>query len=182
MTLTSLLPTLRHSIPSPFTRDLWPVGAVPTLDDVVVAGVSVLRYVELCGTPSVMTGAAVIPLSGGMPSTSESATVLAVSVVDVIGTDAANARLVGPEPVIVVDAVLATAQPRWGEARLIGRVSDARDRRHVVRDAAGSAVPGVALVLPADLIPGDLIAVPCVGAVPVGDVRVRNAEIQAEVA
>ncbi|MFD4958002.1 hypothetical protein [Microbacterium sp. NPDC058389] len=64
MTLTSLLPTLRHSIPSPFVRDLWPAGAVPEVDDVTVTGISVLRYTTLCGTPCVMTGTAVIPLSG----------------------------------------------------------------------------------------------------------------------
>lgn len=83
MTLTSLLPTLRRSIPSPFARELWPAGAVPAVDDVTITGISVLRYVELCGTPCVITGAAVVPHSGGIASTSDTVAVLTTRVVEV---------------------------------------------------------------------------------------------------
>lgn len=166
MTLTSLLPTLRHSIPSPFTRDLWPAGAAPTLDDVVVAGISILRYVELCGTPCVTTGSAVIPLSGGVPSHTETTTILTTAVVAVErASDPPNT------PVVILDAALDVAVPRWKEARLVGRVSDARDRRFAVCDAAGLDLAGGALILPGDLVPDDLVTVPCGGALSVGDVR-----------
>lgn len=163
MTLTSILPTLRHSIPSPFVRDLWPVGSTPTLDDVVVGGVSILRYVALCGTPCVTTGSAVRPLSGGIASPTESTTILTMSVVMV------DERT--PTPVLLVDAALAAVAPTWSEARLVGRISPAHDRRFTIRDAAGRDLAGVAVILPGDLRPGDLVTVPCQGAHSVGEVR-----------
>jgi hypothetical protein len=173
MTLTSVLPTLRRSIPSPFARDVWPAGAVPTLDDVVLEGVSVLRYVDLCGTPCVITGSAVIPLSGGMASSSEMTTILTASVVEVDRS--------GAEHTLVLDAVLDIAEPSWHEARLIGRVSAAHDRRFDVRDAAGVAVADATIIVPADLAPGDTISVPCRGGLSVGDVR-RHAPFEKAVA
>jgi len=173
MSLTSLLPTLRPRIPSPFTRDLWPAGAVPAVDDVTVTGISALRYTALCGTPCVMTGNAVIPLSGGVASATETTAVLTVSVVAVGGMDAATpaAGILQPAPTLMIDAALERVRPRWQEARLIGRVSDAYDRRYAVADAAGLPAPGVAVILPGDLAPGDLVTVPCAGGVAVGDVR-----------
>lgn len=163
MTLTSILPTLRHSIPSPLTRDLWPARTVPTLDDVVLGGVSILRYVDLCGTPCVTTGSAVLPLSGGIASSTGTTTILTVSV---IAVDESAAL-----PVALVDGVVSDLSPTWSEARLIGRVSRWRDRRFGVRDAAGVDVAGVAVILPGDLAPGDLLVVPCPGAHAVGEVR-----------
>ncbi|MET0297659.1 MAG: hypothetical protein ABW024_09675 [Microbacterium sp.] len=163
MTLTSILPTLRHSIPSPFTRDLWPARAVPTLDDVIVAGVSILRFVELCGTPCVTTGAAVLPISGGMASATDSATILTMSVV------AVDERT--PTPVMVLDGVLGTVVPVWSEARLLGRISSARERRFTIRDADGRDLTGVTVILPGDLRAEDLVTVPCPGAHSVGEVR-----------
>jgi hypothetical protein len=73
--------------------------------------------------------------------------------------------------VLVFDAVLDIAEPRWHEARLIGRVSAAQDRRFGVRDAAGVAVADATIILPGDLAAGDMIAVPCRGGLSVGDVR-----------
>ena len=43
MTLTTLLPTLRESIPSPLRSELWPARAVAGTRDVTIAGVSLLR-------------------------------------------------------------------------------------------------------------------------------------------
>lgn len=174
MTLTSILPTLRRSIPSPFARDAWPARTLPTCDDVVVAGVSVARYVALCGTPAVMTAPAVIPLSGGMPSPTESATVLAVRVAALAGGRAAG-DVAGDLPSLVLAASLGDAHPVWGEARLLGRISGAPDRRFALDDANGR-LPGVAVMLPGDVTGGDLIAVPCRGALSVGDVRPRRGE------
>lgn len=166
MTLTSLLPTMRHSIPSPFTRDAWPARTVPTLDDVVMAGVSILRFVDLCGTPCATTGSAILPLSGGIASTTESTTVVTTAVVAV---DHA-----GTTPVLLFDAVLTGVAPCWAEARLIGRISSRHDRRYGVRDAAGDDLCGVAIVLPEDLAAGDLVTVPVPGAHTVGELRARG--------
>lgn len=157
MTLTSILPTLRDSIPSPLDADAWPAHTHATLDDVVMAGVSLLRIVELCATPCVHTGPAVIAWSGGMASPIESTTVV---VTTVAATGADGIRL---------DAVFHGHAPWWPEARLLGRVSHARERSVPVLGADGA---GTGLVrLPEDVRPGDLIAVPCPGAIGVGDVR-----------
>ena len=48
MTLTSLLPTLRDSIPAPFEETAWPAGAHASPRDVVISGVSMLRLAEIC--------------------------------------------------------------------------------------------------------------------------------------
>lgn len=56
MTLTDILPTMRLSIPSPLAIDAWPVHTQPTVDDVIVAGVSLVRLAEVSGTPAVLTG------------------------------------------------------------------------------------------------------------------------------
>lgn len=158
MTLTSLLPTLRHSIPSPFDRDAWPVGARPTLDDVVVSGVSLLRLVELCATPCVHTAPRVIPMSGGVASPTLSASVVIASVVS-IGAEGVR-----------VDASFDSCHPAWGECRLIGRISSAREARIGVCGPQSPAPAGDVL-LPDDLRVGDLIAVPCSDYLALGDVR-----------
>ncbi|MDD7928385.1 hypothetical protein [Microbacterium thalli] len=173
MTLTSILPTLRRSIPSPLSRDAWPARTVPTCDDIVVGGISVTRYVALCGLPAVMTAPAVIPLSGGMPSTTASTTVLILEV--------SVARPADEVPALVLAAALDDAvHPVWSEARLLARVSSAPDHRFAVCGDDGTRLPGVALVLPADVRPGDLVAVPCPGAVGVGDIRPRPAAAPAD--
>ena len=163
MTLTSILPTLRHSIASPFTRDLWPARTSPTLDDVVIGGVSILRYVALCATPCVTSGPAVLPLSGGVPSSVDTTTILTVSVVAVDES--------GPNPVVLVDGALSALAPAWSEIRLLGRVSSRHDRRFGIRDAARTDLPGVAVILPGDITAGDLLAMPCAGAHTVGELR-----------
>ncbi|MDR6867442.1 hypothetical protein J2Y69_002045 [Microbacterium resistens] len=162
MTLTSLLPTLRESIPSPFRSGLWPVGAVASTHDVTITGVSLLRFVELCATPCVTTGPAVIPLSGGIPSSTEWTSAVVVSVV--AATDDGVRTL-------TIDASLAAVPHDGGELRMIGRISHAPDRVWVVRDANGDRVALDAPTLPADLRPGDLLALPCRGAVALGDIR-----------
>jgi len=158
MTLTSLLPTLRDSIPTPLDAGAWPAHTHATPDDVVMAGVSLLRIVDLCATPCVHTGPAVIAWSGGMASPTESTTVVAATVT---AADAGGIRL---------DAVFHGHAPLWREARLIGRVSHAYERQSAVFGADGTVGIGVVL-LPSDVRVGDVIAVPCSGAIGVGDVR-----------
>lgn len=163
MTLTSILPTLRDSIPTPFDRDAWPVHTAPTTKDVVVAGISLLRYVELCGTPCVYTGPAVIPQSGGVPSPTESTTVVLTRVTAVEPPADGGPR-------IQVDAALCSHSPVWREIRLVERISHAPELLVRIVDCCGDVAEG-ARPLPADVRVGDLIAVPCVGCLCLGDVR-----------
>lgn len=161
MTLTSLLPTLRESIPAPLDDDAWPVHTHPTTDDVVVAGVSVGRIAEICGTPCVYTGAAVQPFTGGHASPTEWTTIVLAHVTDT-----------GPEG-IRLDAVFHGHAPLWREARLLGRVSHAYEQRMPVVGADSETALGV-VRLPEDVRAGDVIAVPCPGCFSVGDVRPRR--------
>lgn len=165
MTLTTLLPTLRDSIPAPFDRTAWPAGARAGIDDVTVSAISLTRYAEICGTPCVCTGPAVIPFSGGTASPTDSATVV---VARVVATDDGTIR---------IDARLSPVHPVWREARLLGRVSHARDVSLAVWDADADAdEPSASVVLPGDVRVGDVIAVPCPGGHSVGEVRVSRRE------
>jgi hypothetical protein len=163
VTLTSLLPTLRESIPTPFDAAAWPARSVPSTDDVTVAAVSLRRYAELCGTPCVCTGPAIIPLSGGAASPTDSTTVVLMRVT---AADAGGIR---------VDARLSALHPVWREARLLGRVSHAYDEPFAVY-GGDSEEATASVVLPGDPRPGDLIAVPCAGCHSVGEVRCARAE------
>jgi len=158
MTLTALLPTLRSSIPAPFDAAAWPAGAAPTLDDVTVRSMSVGRYADICGTPCVCTGPAVIPASGGVASATSSTTVVVATVRDATGIT------------VQLDAGVADLDVTWSEARLIGRISRAYDKPFAVIDAHGSGACGTA-VLPSDLHAGDRVAFPCPGCHTVGEVR-----------
>jgi hypothetical protein len=162
MTLTSLLPTLRDSIPVPLDPELWPAGARAGTRDVTLSGISLLRYVELCGTPCVTTGSAVIPQSGGVASRVDWSSVVVASVTD-IGRDGART--------VRIDAVLGDIDRLGRELRMLGRVSHAPDRPWVVVDADGTRVARDAPRLPEDLRLGDIVALPCRGAVAAGDVR-----------
>lgn len=162
MTLTSLLPTLRESIASPFRSDLWPARAVAGTRDVTIAGVSLLRYVELCATPCVTTGQAVIPLSGGMASTTDWTSIV-VATVTAVTDDGVRT--------LTIDAALHATAHTGAELRMIGRVSHAPDRAWVILDAEGERIALDAPLLPADLRPGDLVALPCRGAIGLGDIR-----------
>ncbi|WP_314452793.1 hypothetical protein [uncultured Microbacterium sp.] len=158
MTLTALLPTLRSSTPSPFDPSAWPAGSVPTLDDVTVRAMSVGRYADICGTPCVCTGPAVIPASGGVASATLSTTVIVATVVD------------ATPDTLRLDALAAGLDVVWREARLLGRVSHAYDEPLAVVDAHGSEARAT-VVLPGDVRVGDRIVVPCPGCHTLGEVR-----------
>lgn len=166
MTLTTLLPSLRRSIPDPINIDLWPELTSVTTSDVIVSGVSMLRLVELCDTPCIHTAAAVIPGSGGRPSSYKQAAVIVVTVASVHREGAAR--------IVVLDACLGRVPVVWEQLRLIGRASTAYSSAVTLeadavttKDAAvlvGSATPAGEMVLvwlPDDLEAGDLLAVPC---------------------
>ena len=158
MTLTALLPTLRSRKPAPFDPAAWPAGSVPTLDDVTVRAMSVGRYADICGTPCVCTGPAVIPASGGVASATLSTTVIVATVVD------------ATPDTLRLDACAAGLDVVWREARLLGRVSHAYDEPFAVVDAHGSEACAT-VVLPGDVRVGDRIAVPCPGCHTLGEVR-----------
>jgi len=158
MTLTSLLPSLRRSIPDPIAHDRWPEGTVATTSDVVVAGISLRHLVEVCGTPCVHSGAAVKPGTGGRPSDTATTAVLVMRITAVaVHTSGLS--------VVETDARLDHLRLVWSELRLIVRVSTARsgavllaerpDDPDLARAANVSSV-----VLPLDLRVGDLLAVP----------------------
>ncbi|MGG7465216.1 hypothetical protein [Plantibacter sp. YIM 135347] len=194
MTLTSIIPSLRRSIPDPIAPDLWPEHTTATTTDIVVSGVAMARLVEWCGTPCVHTAAAVIRGTGGRPSPTEQATVI---VVTVTGTAVTASGM----HVATIDAELDEVNPVWSEMRLIGRVStahahiaavvgadadagaDADSDAHSAADADSidSEHSNAAMSddcreihlapLPDDVHVGDLLAVPCGGAVALRQLR-----------
>lgn len=160
MTLTTILPSLRRSIPDPFVADRWPEHTSVTTTDVVVAGVPMRSLVELCGTPCVHTAAAVVPGSGGCPSPDQQATVIVVTVESV---SAASDGLL-----LSVDASMAQPALVWSELRLIGRASTAHSVPFTLDDGT---LPVHQVSLPRDLRIGDLLAVPCAGCASLRDLR-----------
>lgn len=157
MTLTALLPTLRRSIPDPIALDRWPELTRATTSDVIVAGVSLLRVVDLFGTPCTHSAAAVIPGSDGWPSPTLRATAAVMRVEAISSTPTGVLRLEVDARVDRADAVLA-------ETRLIGRASTAKVAAAMLVD--GTRAWPLVHGLPGDVAVGDLLAFPCRGSVP----------------
>ncbi|MGK9148479.1 hypothetical protein KXS11_12705 [Plantibacter flavus] len=157
MTLTTILPSLRRSIPDPFVADRWPECTSLTTTDVVVAGVPMVRLFELCGSPCVHTAAAVIPGSGGRPSPSEQTTVVVTRVVSATFGEGGYH--------LVIDACMSELDPCWSELRLIGRASTTHTVEFRIDSECRPDRPDVdqRVLLPRDLAPGDLLAMPCRG-------------------
>ena len=167
MTLTSILPSLRSTIPDPLAIDRWPEWTHPTTTDVIVSGVSLLRLVDICETPCVHVAAAVVPWTHGRPSDREQASVVVVRVTGVSAVAASDAVAASGEsvaPVLTFDAELDALPACLEEARLIGRSSTRRSQPFLVG--------GRVVTLPSDTAVGDLIAVPCAGAVGCRQLRV----------
>ncbi|CAQ02421.1 hypothetical protein ACR8AL_15265 [Clavibacter sepedonicus] len=134
-------------------------SALPAaLDDGVVAGVSMRRLVEVCGTPCVHSGEAM-----GIRGDGDGCGALVVVAVTAVLAGADGER------VVCVDGHLDGVDARWGEARVLGRGSGCRS---VVRIVAATPTSGTAAVaLPDDLAVGDLVVVPCGGSPALHDVR-----------
>jgi len=163
MTLTDILPSMRRVIADPFVPDAWPERTRPTLDDVVIGGVSLVRLASICETPCVHTGAALVPRFGGRVSTVDDATAIVVTVSNVC-------RHSSGAIVVQVDARLGAVPVAIGELRLIGRISTAHDVAMVI--GLQDEGPDLAVAdLPGDLRIGDLLAVPCPGDITVGRLR-----------
>lgn len=169
MTLTAIMPTLRGTIPDPVDVNAWPAGCQVTTTDVIVCGVSMTRLVEICQTPCLHTAAAVIPGTHGRPAPHRSAAVVVVRVTAVLRNfDAAR--------VVLIDASLDTVNPSWREARLIGRASRVKRTTAVLLSGESHETPSIGrgvAELPDDLREGDLIALPCPGALALRDIRAR---------
>lgn len=148
MTLTAIIPTLRCSIPDPLDHTRWPEHTYVTVSDVVVAGVSMVRLSEWCGTPCVHTD--------------DTTTVILTRVQHL------EARADGTISAWL-DADLTGVGADPSEARLIGRASHARERN--VR------IGSLRITSPADLVVGDLLAIPAQGRIALRhvDPRRRNA-------
>jgi hypothetical protein len=145
MTLTRILPTLRCSIPEPLDATRWPAHTHPTTTDVVIAGVSLVRLAEWCTTPCVHTD--------------DDAVAVVTRVTNVT-------RRPGGGLQVELDADLRLIAAETSQARLIGRASPAPL-------CAVHAGPRL-MDLPADLHPGDLIALPAHGPITLGQVDPRR--------
>lgn len=170
MTLTEILPSLRRSIPDPLAPQHWPEHTVPTVSDVFVGGVALTRLVEITGTPALLTGDLPHPkpTQARAQGIGTNVTVLIFQVTLRVDTDA-NKR------VALTDCGFDHVSPRWDECRLIGRASTAKNASvELIPGESGAASwPYPIVALPSDLHQGDLLAVPCAGAVTLRDVRPR---------
>ncbi|QYF73992.1 hypothetical protein [Cryobacterium sp. PAMC25264] len=151
--------TLTHR---PADAGCWPDGTVHTKDDLIINGVPLLGTSH-DQTPAVRIGTA--PDAGERHSTSPRRfiTVLLTRVEETGFTDS-HRRLV-----VWVDAELERCRPILSAARVVGRRSVAHLKRMQLRPRPKEDMQWV--WLPADVVVGDLIAVPCEGAVPLSDVR-----------
>ncbi len=156
MTLTHILPSLRRSLPNPLDRDLWPEFTTTSSTDVAIAGVSLTRLADWCGTPCVHSATAVIPGTGGLPSPTELTSVIVARAIAVNATGDGSADA-------WVDAQLSGAAVVMKEARMIGCVSTARDFAVRVRSPYDEDAPSETVHLGGDLRQGDLLAIPCRG-------------------
>ena len=165
MTLTEILPTLRQSIASPLDRWRWPVHTAPTTTDVVVGGISLMRLLEISGSPAVLTGD--LPL----PSAGTDVTVLLFRITLRVDTQEGKR-------IALTDCFFDGIDAVWEECRLIGRTSTARATtiELIPGEENDAAWPHPIATLPADLRAGDVVVVPCAGAVTLHDVRPRDAE------
>ena len=160
MTLTSILPTLRASIPDPIATDRWPVGTRATVTDVLVAGVSLAHLAALCRTPCVHVADVAVPAPGRPGDPAGTVVVTSVTAVHDVGTGV---------PWLTLDADVPAGSASWSEVRLVGRASTARHALARLRGGGHET-----LTLPADVRAGDLLAVPCRGLLALRDVRVAR--------
>lgn len=137
------------------TTDMWPAFTTHTDHDVIIAALSIERLVEWCGTPCVHTADAAIPGSGGRPSESELASVMAARVIAVEWRS--DLRLH-----VAIDADLSGCRPILEEARLVGRESTSAPASIVLESVRGAA-DGYVTSLPGDIAAGDLVVIPCLG-------------------
>jgi hypothetical protein len=163
MTTIQTRPSARRT-PAVATVDLWPAFTTHTADDVIVAAVSLTRLVEWCGTPCVHTADAALPGSGGHPSETEMASVVIARVLAVEWRSDLRMH-------VTIDADLDGGRPILGQARVIGREATVHLSTATL-EAPGAGDFAFAAQLPSDVVVGDLVVVPCLGATLLHDVKV----------
>ena len=163
MTLTSILPSLRASLPDPLDPTVWPAATAATVDDVTVRAVSLQRLAAVAGTPCVHTAEEAPPRY--RPRDWQPRTVC-VTVAAVTRVRRAWGVLLVELDAVLPDCAVLT------EARLIGRPSVAAAAAvTVTTNPTGTA--GVDAVLPADVAVGDLVCFPCRRALALRDIVAR---------
>jgi hypothetical protein len=162
--MTTIQTSTSERRPPTMTVDLWPAFTTFASDDVVVAAVSLTRLVEWCGTPCVHTADAALPGTHGLPSPTEMASIVIARVVAVQWRSDLRMH-------VTIDADLDGCRPILSEARVIGRQATVH-RSTATLEAPGAEDFAFAAQLPSDVVLGDLIAVPCLGATLLHDVKV----------
>ncbi|MDN4612860.1 hypothetical protein P5G50_00230 [Leifsonia sp. F6_8S_P_1B] len=145
MTLTRILPTLRRTLPEPLHPAHWPAHTRATVDDVVVAGVSMIRLAAWCGTPCLHTD--------------ETLSVIVTRVQHL-------ERRADGSLALWFDADVSTVDADMEQARLVGRLTVAPARRVLVG--------GGEVELPGDLVVGDLVVIPARSMVTLHEVDPRR--------
>jgi hypothetical protein len=138
--------------------DFWPVSTLTIDSDILVSEVSLVQLIGVCGTPCVHSDSSSMIGNQDQPSDSERTAVLAVSVVGI-------ARTEHGQVFVQTDARLDNLRLTWSEARLLARVSAARDdvvliHRSLRRAPEWSTADVVGAMLPRDLRVGDVVVVP----------------------
>jgi hypothetical protein len=138
--------------------DWWPKSTTVSADDILVAGVSLRRLVDVCGTPAVHSGSSVIFGNRREGSTAECTAVLVTRVL-------AMTRHRSGRTVVQVDARLGSLRLIWSQARRVGGKQTSRTRTVLlVRNPSmidlADAEDVLAVSLPANLRAGDFLAVP----------------------
>jgi hypothetical protein len=142
--------------------DWWPEGTTVSADDIVVAGVSLRRLVDVCGTPAVHSGSSVSGASVSVgnrrgTSTTERTAVLVTRVLAMTHHRAGC-------PVGQVDARLGNLRLIWSQARRVGGTASRTRTVLLVRNPStldlADADDVISVSLPANLRAGDLLAIP----------------------
>jgi hypothetical protein len=164
MTLTHILPSLRRTIASPLRRDLWPNFTTTSTVDVTIAGVSLLRLVDWCGTPCVHTAAAPPAIARRSGADTASVIVVKVLAVEPRGTEPDGTATLD----VWIDADLSGSNAFPSETRMIGRASTAHDTAVQLRSGSGDC--SVPFEMASDIHFGDLLAIPCSGSTSLHDI------------
>lgn len=144
-------------------RECWPEHTVHTPDDVIIEGTSLASAATTSETPVVRIGVAEGALAHRPAHPARFITVVLTRVEQILRYPAAL------RPEVWVDAELGRCRALPEAARLLDRESIARLQRMRLRpDGAGH---GGVLRLPRDLAVGDLLAIPCEGAIPLNALR-----------
>ncbi|WP_341975947.1 hypothetical protein LTA6_000551 [Microbacterium sp. LTA6] len=174
MTLTEILPTLRRSIPVPIAAHCWPVHTEPTTTDVVVGGISLMRLLEISDSPAILTGDLPRPRSQGTRDVGSGTDVSVLVFRITLRVDTQESKRIA-----LTDCTFDAIDARWEECRLIGRASTSRnvEIELIPGEDGGSSWPHPTVSVPEDLREGDILTVPCAGAITLHDVRPKTARL-----